>query len=47
VIKKSFPHLISCVPQIVPTYGTDYRKPENASRFTELAATARKQLKLI
>ena len=47
VIQKSFPHLISRVPEIVPTYGTDYRLPQNAARFNELAATARRQLRLI
>ena len=47
VINKSFPHLMARVPEIVPTYGTDYRKPENAARFNELATQARKQLKLI
>jgi malate dehydrogenase (quinone) len=47
VIRKSFPHLISRVPEIVPTYGTDYRKPENAARFNELAIAARKQLGLV
>jgi malate dehydrogenase (quinone) len=33
--------------EIVPTYGTDYRKPENAARFDTLATGARKALKLI
>jgi malate dehydrogenase (quinone) len=49
VIKKSFPHLMTSpiMAEIVPTYGTDYRKPEHAARFNELATTARKQLKLI
>jgi hypothetical protein len=32
---------------IIPTYGTDYRKPEVAHRFDELALQARRQLKLI
>ncbi len=47
VIKECFPHLLSRVPEIVPTYGTDYRKPENAAKFNELALQARKQLKLL
>lgn len=49
VIQKSFPHLITSprMAEIVPTYGTDYRKPELAAKFNELATNARKQLKLI
>jgi malate dehydrogenase (quinone) len=53
VVKTSFPHLLAGeegkkrIEAIIPTYGTDYRKPENAARFNELAAQARKQLKLI
>jgi malate dehydrogenase (quinone) len=49
VIKECFPHLIASprMAEIVPTYGTDYRKPENAARFNELFTTARKQLKLL
>jgi malate dehydrogenase (quinone) len=53
VLKTSFPHLVSGeegkkrIEAIIPTYGTDYRKPENAARFNELATEARKQLKLI
>ena len=53
VLKTSFPHLVSGeegkkrIEAIIPTYGTDYRKPENAVRFNELAANARRQLKLI
>jgi malate dehydrogenase (quinone) len=49
VIQKCFPHLIASprMAEIVPTYGTDYRKPELAARFNVLAETARKQLKLI
>jgi malate dehydrogenase (quinone) len=53
VVKNSFPHLMSGeagkkrIEEIIPTYGTDYRKPELAGRFNELATTARKQLKLI
>jgi malate dehydrogenase (quinone) len=49
VIKQCFPHLIISprMAEIVPTYGTDYRVPEKAARFNELATTARKQLKLI
>jgi malate dehydrogenase (quinone) len=33
--------------EIVPTYGTDYRAPEKAARFNQLATEARRQLKLI
>ncbi len=49
VIKKSFPHLMTSphMAEIVPTYGTDYRKPENAERFNELALEARKCLRLV
>ena len=49
VIKECFPHLITSphMAEIVPTYGTDYRAPDKAARFNELAANARKQLKLI
>ncbi len=49
VIKECFPHLITSprMSEIVPTYGTDYRKPELAGRFNQLAVDARKQLKLI
>ena len=49
VINKSFPHLMTSpkLKEIVPTYGTDYRQPENAAKFNELYLTARKQLKLI
>ncbi len=53
VLKTSFPHLVSGeeekkrIEAIIPTYGTDYRKPENAARFNELATQARKQLKLL
>ncbi len=47
VIKECFPHLTSGIPAVVPTYGTDYRKPELAARFNELATQARRQLNLI
>lgn len=53
VIKTSFPHLTAGeagkkrIEEIIPTYGTDYRKPELAGRFNELATNARRQLKLI
>ena len=53
VLKTSFPHLVSGeegrkrIEAIIPTYGTDYRKPELAGRFNELATQARRQLKLI
>ncbi len=33
--------------EIVPTYGTDYRKPENATQFNKLALQARKALQLV
>jgi malate dehydrogenase (quinone) len=52
VIRKSFPHLIEGeavrrrLQELVPTYGVDYRKPELASKFNELAANARRQLQL-
>jgi malate dehydrogenase (quinone) len=53
VVKTSFPHLTEGpegkkrIEAIIPTYGTDYRKPENAARFNELATNARKQVKLV
>ncbi len=53
VIKTSFPHLLSGpdgmkrIEAIIPTYGTDYRKPELAGRFNDLAIQARKLLQLI
>jgi malate dehydrogenase (quinone) len=49
VIKECFPHLISSprMTEIVPTYGTDYRAPDKASKFNELALQARRHLKLI
>jgi malate dehydrogenase (quinone) len=53
VVKTSFPHLLAGeegkkrIEAIIPTYGTDYRKAENAARFNKLATQARKQLKLI
>lgn len=53
VIETSFPHLLAGpegrkrIEAIIPTYGTDYRKPELAARFNELATQARKQLQLI
>jgi malate dehydrogenase (quinone) len=49
VIKECFPHLITSprMAEIVPTYGTDYRTPQNAARFNELAVRARRNLKLI
>ena len=53
VIKTSFPHLFEGeagkkrIEAIIPTYGTDYRLPEKAARFNELATAARKHLKLI
>ena len=49
VIKTSFPLLITSprMAEIVPTYGTDYRAPENAAKFNELALIARKRLGLL
>ena len=53
VIRTSFPHLFNSpaakkrLLELIPTYGTDYRLPENAARFNELAIAARKQLKLL
>jgi malate dehydrogenase (quinone) len=53
VLKTSFPHLVSGeegkkrIEAIIPTYGTDYRKPEHAARFNELANAARKKLQLV
>ena len=53
VIRKSFPHLtegeagVKRLQELVPTYGVDYRLPENATRFNDLAVAARKQLKLL
>ena len=53
VIKTSFPHLTSGeagkkrIEAIIPTYGTDYRLPENAARFNELATAARRALQLM
>jgi malate dehydrogenase (quinone) len=53
VVKTSFPHLLAGaegkkrIEAIIPTYGTDYRLPQNAARFNALATEARKQLKLI
>ncbi|AOS44259.1 putative malate:quinone oxidoreductase 1 [Lacunisphaera limnophila] len=53
VIRRSFPHLTETdaghqrLRELIPTYGIDYRLPENAARFNELAVAARKQLKLI
>lgn len=53
VIRKSFPHLteseagLKRLQELIPTYGVDYREPQHAARFNDLAAAARKQLKLI
>ncbi len=49
VINKSFPHLMTSprMAEIVPTYGTDYRAPDKAGKFNELATAARQKLKLI
>lgn len=49
VINKSFPHLMTrpVMAEMVPTYGTDYRAPDKAGKFNELAIAARKKLQLI
>jgi malate dehydrogenase (quinone) len=53
VIRTSFPHLFNSdtarkrLQELIPTYGVDYRLPENAERFNALAVAARKQLKLL
>jgi malate dehydrogenase (quinone) len=53
VIENCFPQLLAGeagkkrIEAIIPTYGTDYRKPELAAKFDELATQARRQLKLI
>jgi malate dehydrogenase (quinone) len=53
VIRKSFPHLteseagLKRLQELIPSYGVDYRQPQNAAQFNELAIAARKQLKLI
>jgi malate dehydrogenase (quinone) len=53
VIENCFPQLLAGeagkkrIEAIIPTYGTDYRKPELAAKFDELATQARQQLKLI
>lgn len=53
VINTSFPHLTSGeeglrrVQALIPTYGVDYRRPENAARFNELAVAARRKLELV
>jgi malate dehydrogenase (quinone) len=49
VIKECFPHLITSprMAEVVPTYGTDYRAPEKAAKFNELATQARKALQLV
>jgi malate dehydrogenase (quinone) len=48
VIAQCFPQLIASprLAEIVPTYGMDHRKPENAARFAELSRQARRQLEL-
>jgi malate dehydrogenase (quinone) len=53
VVRRSFPHLTESeagrqrLRELVPTCGTDYRLPENAARFSELALAARRQLQLV
>jgi len=53
VIRKSFPHLTEGeegrkrLQSIIPTYGTDYRLPENAAKFAELQRKAKAALQLI
>ncbi len=53
VIKTSFPHLTEGeagkkrIEAIIPTYGTDYRLPQNATKFASLQQQARKALQLV
>jgi malate dehydrogenase (quinone) len=53
VIRKSFPHLTEGeagtkrLQAIVPTYGVDYRLPQNAAKFAELQRKAKKALQLV
>jgi len=53
VIRTSFPHLFNTtaaetrLQELIPTYGVDYRKPENAAKFAELQQKARKALQLV
>lgn len=53
IIQQCFPHLLAGdvgrrrIRQLILTYGTDYRCPENASWFDELARSARRRLGLI
>jgi malate dehydrogenase (quinone) len=53
IIRQSFPHLLTGtaaqqrLQAIIPTYGTDYRLPTNATRFAELQRRARTALQLI
>jgi malate dehydrogenase (quinone) len=53
VIRKSFPHLTEGeegrkrLQSIIPTYGIDYRLPENAAKFAELQRKAKAALQLI
>jgi malate dehydrogenase (quinone) len=52
VIRKSFPHLtegdsgVRRLQELVPTYGVDYRLPENAGKFAELQQKAKLALQL-
>jgi malate dehydrogenase (quinone) len=52
VIRKSFPHLtegeagVKRLQELIPTYGLDYRLPQNAGKFAELQQQARKSLQL-
>lgn len=53
VVKTSFPHLLAGeegkkrIEAIIPTYGSDYRRPENAARFAELQRKAKVALQLV
>lgn len=53
VIRKCFPQLIASeqgkarMADLVPTYGTDYRLPENAAKFAKLHEEAQRTLQLI
>ncbi len=53
VVKNCFPHLTSGeegkkrIEAIIPTYGTDYRLPANAQRFSDLQRQAKEALQLV
>ena len=52
VVKKCFPHLLASpegrarMKEMIPTYDTDIKLPENAGIYREVAANATKQLQL-